>query len=108
MTIIIYMYTVEPPKKGHFGIRAFGPCREAGLSRDVCFSVFSERKGVWFFIWPFSEATFYGTPTFRSRVVGRWPEFGGFHCCCSEVQNVSNQCYVMLRKINPYSTFWTL
>ena len=45
----------------------------------VCYSVFSERKGVWFFIWPFSEATFYGSPTFRSRVVGRWPEFGGCH-----------------------------
>ena len=23
--------TVEPPKKGHFGIRAFGPCREVAF-----------------------------------------------------------------------------
>ena len=28
------MYTVEPPKKGHFGTRTFGPCREVGLCRD--------------------------------------------------------------------------
>ena len=27
-------YTVEPPKKSHFGTRAFGPCREVGLCRD--------------------------------------------------------------------------
>ena len=26
-------YTVEPPKKGHFGNLAFIPCREAPLSR---------------------------------------------------------------------------
>ena len=28
------MYTVEPPKKSHFGTRAFGSCREVGLCRD--------------------------------------------------------------------------
>ena len=37
--------TVEPPKKVHI---AFAPCREAGLCRDLCYSVFSERKGLWF------------------------------------------------------------
>ena len=32
--LLSYMYTVEPPKKGHFGTRAFGPCREVGLCRN--------------------------------------------------------------------------
>ena len=31
--LLSYMYTVESPKKGHFGTRVFGPCREVGLCR---------------------------------------------------------------------------
>ena len=41
-------YTVEPPKKGHFGIRAFGPCREVAFV-GMYVTVYSpNEKGVWF------------------------------------------------------------
>ena len=37
------MYTMEPPKKGHFGTRAFGPCREVGLCR-YCMLYLNEKR----------------------------------------------------------------
>ena len=43
-----YRSTVEPPKKGHFGIRAFGPCREVAFV-GMYVTVYSpNEKGVWF------------------------------------------------------------
>ena len=40
--IFIYIYTVKPPKRGHFGVGPFVLCREVVLSQRFVFKCYSK------------------------------------------------------------------